>query len=144
VRIEPPPSWMVRRWGAIVQAANDIGGWFEGYSNGYGFGQTDDAPADGVTSDPPHEMPVYDNWHESQDALDAGTAKKGDPHGTIRDMTTRGMSAPHVEYTFGTFCIFRATREENTRMNEGYEDTAGTENERFVEDGDHVIVVYMI
>lgn len=140
----PLPEEIRRLWPRIIEAANDIGGWFEDYSNGYGFGSTDDAPSNGVTSSPPEEILLFKSGRECQKALDDKKVTKSQPLGTMRDWSERGLTRKLLEIHIGTFAIFSCTRKENRLLNVGYEDTAGTDNERFVVDGDTVVVVYMM
>lgn len=59
-----------------------------------------------------------------------------------RKVDDRGADGTH--YQFGTFCVFRVPTNVLKRLNEGYEYDAGTENERFVPDGDYTAIVYML
>ncbi len=134
----PFPQELRSRWADIVAAANDIGGWFDGYSHGYGFGGTDDAPDDGVPSGPPLEVPLFD---VRDDEISWSDWPHKDMYAEEREA---GGKVKTMEFHFGTYALFRVTREESDILNEGYEDSAGTENERIIEDGDHRIVVYML
>lgn len=59
-----------------------------------------------------------------------------------RYIDDRGDDGTHFQ--FGTFCVFRVLDAVLARLNEGYEDSMGTENERFVLDDGFTAVVYML
>lgn len=127
-----PAEWLVRRWQDVLDAAAEIGGWFDVYS--HGLLKRDDSDEEGLPSECPKAIPVLtkdDEWLDWPHKLTFAEERELEGY-------------TFMEYRFGTYAIFRAPRAVHDRLNEGYEDTAGTENERFVQDGDHVIVVYML
>lgn len=155
------PDWLIQRWADVVKAAMEIGGWANEYSHGYIESDEGDFPADG----PPTLVPL---WRGSDDEE---TSWVDWPHKelyasirTIGDTKFPGLTheqrkerfveiamgehrgplgVEYLEFHFGTYNVFRVTPDELKYMNEGYEDQAGSENERILEDGDWRIVVYM-
>lgn len=142
----PFPEELRRLWPNILEAAEQIGGWAEGYSHGYI--DADEAAGD-MPKEPPAEVPVYDDESWPDDREEA-IAVKSSPYASMREAGDTGASMPdhlqgieYPQFNFGTYSVFRVSREIYAAMNVGYEDTAGTDNERVVEDGDHLVVVYM-
>lgn len=136
---EPIASELVARWADILKAAAALGDWAGAYSHGRIKSGRD------IPDNPPATVPVFDNYGELSRWGDRRRAKnlRTSPYGLLREFNNlEGIQV--VEYCFGAFALFRLTREQNVKANEGYEDTAGTDNERFIQDGDHVIVVYMM
>lgn len=151
-------DWLKRRWDDIVHAAHEeIGGWANEYSNGYIVIDRDDFP-----KEPPELVPLYDresSWYEwpsknmyAEVRTIGDTKFPGLTHEQRRQRFVDIAMGAHVgpigreylEFHFGTYAVFRVTDEEYTYMNEGYEDEAGSENERVLEDDGHKIVVYML
>lgn len=113
------PEWLIRMWPRIIGAGGEIGG------------------AGDLPSTAPPSFPVFydfDDWeefkHKRMYAEHRGFGDGDDEHMAW-------------EFQFGSFAVFRVPKEVFKRLNEGYEESAGMENERIIPDGDHTIVVYM-
>lgn len=139
-RIEFPKE-LRDRWPDILKAAREIGGWFGGYveeTSGLSVEEVFGRPVrPDLPPEPPAEVPVFgedDDWSTFEHK-----AMYADWRGYGRD----DKEVMAWEFNFGSFSVFRIPQEQSDLLNAGYEDTAGTENERIVPDGDMAIVVYM-
>lgn len=131
------PHEMAVRWPDILKMVAEIGSWAAGYSEGYISGARSDFPEDG----PPNEVPLWEELSDDNSWSDWPHRKM---YAVVRDWAERDVETPILEIHFGSFALFRVSKEDHAKLNAGYEDSAGTENERFIEDGDHMIVVYMM
>lgn len=141
-QIIPFPPELAAKWDEIVAACGSTSIWFDRYSHGAMRDIIgDDSDPSGMSSRPPETIGVRgdgDPWKWfDENGLEI-------PAVDYRDWSERGVPRPILELTMGTYCVFRCTKEELKLLNAGYEDTAGTDNERIIDDGDHAIVVYMI
>lgn len=137
------PEELRRRWPDILKAAGAVGGWFDGLvgersalMGSPGTGRRLDDEGD-FPSEAPTEVPVLgedDEW---------STFQHRRMYATWCGYGQDNKEVMAWEFNFGTFSVFRVTAEQAKALNEGYEDSAGTDNERIIGDGDHAIVVYM-
>lgn len=155
------PDWLRRLYGEIQHAAiRGVGAWAQGYSHGYIKPDEGDFP-----EECPDEFPVWEREETSGRWID--WAHK-DMYAEVREIGDAGfpgltheqrkqrfveiamgehkgpLGFKYFEFHFGTYAVFRVTAEQLEYMNEGYEDKAGSENERIIEDEDHRVVVYML
>lgn len=148
------PEWLERLWPEVRAAAEELGGWFAGYTRGFSTDAADDVPHDG----PPDEWPVWDyaeekdvvwsDWPEKDQDPDTRVYVEmrtvGDTHGAVVPGMPEHYRYP--EFHLGTFAVFRVTNGQFREMAElgGYDPDEVSDNEAHIEDGDHTVVMYML
>lgn len=128
------PEWMHRLWPKIKKAEAEINEWFGDYTDNFCISdEMNDLPANSPDS---FKKFSYEEINESEE--------NRAPSRCVENRDFDNLPGFYTDvYMIGNYSIFRVENNILKKLNEGYEDTSGTENERFVKDGDYTIVIYM-
>jgi hypothetical protein len=129
------PEWVGRLWPQIIERSKEIFDWAGEYSNGY-ISDNDADGERGLPDAPPASLKLrHNDCFEHDQTYNA----------CLRDEMNGYVFVPAIlELNFESFNMFRLHNNVLDVVNDGYEDQAGTENERYVCDGDHTVVIYML